>query len=82
MIISKYSNKNALKLTTGIELICKDEKVGKLIFLHLVSGINDMAVGQIAVDNTELYINGPYTLIKIDSGHWLIQESFEEFPNI
>ena len=44
----------------------------------MISGINDMAVGQTAVDNTELYINGPYTLIKIDSGHWLIQESFDE----
>ena len=80
--IKVFKQKNALKASLNwyrANLVKKDERIGKInISTLMISGINDMAVGQIAVDNTELYINGPYTLIKIDSGHWLIQESFEE----
>ena len=44
----------------------------------MIYGINDMAVGETAVDGTEKYIKGPYTIKKIEAGHWLIQESFDK----
>ena len=57
----------------------KGEKIGKInVPTLMIAGTNDMAVGETAVDNTKLYINAPYTLKKIDAGHWLIQESFDE----
>ena len=43
----------------------------------MIYGVNDMAVGQTAVNDTEKYIKAPYTIKKIEAGHWLIQESFD-----
>ena len=37
-----------------------------------------MAIDVKSVDDSEKYLKGKYKIKKIDSGHWLIQESFEE----
>ncbi len=44
----------------------------------IIYGINDMAIDVKSVDNSEKYLKGRYKIEKLDSGHWLIQESFEE----
>jgi len=43
----------------------------------IIYGINDMAIDVISVDNSEKFLKGIYKIEKIDSGHWLIQESFK-----
>ena len=37
-----------------------------------------MAIDVISVDNSEKYLKGKYKIEKLDSGHWLIQESFKK----
>ena len=80
--IDVFSQRNALKTSLHwyrANLAERGEKIGKInVPTLMISGTNDMAVGETAVDNTQLYINAPYTLKKIDAGHWLIQESFDE----
>lgn len=80
--IDVFSQKNALKTSLHwyrANLAESGEKIGKInVPTLMLSGINDMAVGQVAVDNTELYMNEAYTLKKIDAGHWIVQESFDE----
>jgi len=44
----------------------------------IIYGMNDMAIDVKSVDNSEKYLKGRYKIEKLDSGHWLIQESFEE----
>ena len=44
----------------------------------IIYGINDMAIDVISVDNSEKFLKGRYRIEKLNSGHWLIQESFKE----
>ena len=44
----------------------------------IIYGMNDMAIDVKSVDDSEKYLKGKYKIEKLDSGHWLIQESFEE----
>ena len=44
----------------------------------IIYGMNDMAIDVKSVDESEKYLKGGYKIEKLDSGHWLIQESFEE----
>ena len=44
----------------------------------IIYGINDMAIDVISVDNSEKFFKGRYRIEKLNSGHWLIQESFKE----
>ena len=44
----------------------------------IIYGMNDMAIDVKSVDNSEKYLKGRYKIEKLDSGHWLIQESFKE----
>ena len=44
----------------------------------IIYGMNDMAIDVKSVDNSEKFLKGRYKIEKLDSGHWLIQESFEE----
>ena len=44
----------------------------------MIYGINDMAIDVISVDNSEKFFKGRYRIEKLNSGHWLIQESFKE----
>ena len=47
----------------------------------IIYGMNDMAIDVKSVDSSEKYLKGRYKIEKLDSGHWLIQESFEEVSN-
>tara|TARA_Y100001970_G_scaffold195726_1_gene237927 strand:+ start:675 stop:1550 length:876 start_codon:yes stop_codon:yes gene_type:complete len=44
----------------------------------IIYGMKDMAIGVKSVDESEKYLKGKYKIKKINSGHWLIQESFDE----
>jgi len=48
----------------------------------IIYGVNDMAIDVKSVDNSEKFLKGRYKIEKLDSGHWLIQESFEEVSKI
>jgi len=43
----------------------------------IIYGLKDMAIGEKSVDESEKYLIGEYKIEKLESGHWLIQESFE-----
>jgi len=43
----------------------------------IIYGLKDMAIGEKSVDESEKYLKGDYKIEKLESGHWLIQESFE-----
>ena len=45
---------------------------------QLIWGNRDMALGRTGAELTGDYMKGPYRLIELDAGHWLIQESFPE----
>ena len=40
-----------------------------------------MAIAEKSVDESEKFLKGDYRIEKIDSGHWLIQESFDVVSN-
>jgi pimeloyl-ACP methyl ester carboxylesterase len=44
----------------------------------VLQGKNDPYVRQMAFDLAEPYMKGPYRLVEIDAGHWLIQEAYEQ----
>ena len=44
----------------------------------IIYGMNDMAIDVKSVNDSKKYLKGKYKIEKLDSGHWLIQESFEE----
>ena len=44
----------------------------------IIYGMNDMAIDVKSVDNSEKFLKGRYRIEKLNSGHWLIQESFKE----
>ena len=43
----------------------------------IIYGLKDMAIGEKSVDESEKYLKGDYKIEKLETGHWLIQESFE-----
>ena len=47
----------------------------------IIYGLKDMAIGEKSVDESEKYLKGKYKIEKLNSGHWLIQESFEAVSN-
>ena len=47
----------------------------------MIYGTRDMAIGEKGVDETEKFIKSYYRLKKIDSSHWLIQDSFDVVSN-
>ncbi|MDM7999345.1 MAG: alpha/beta hydrolase [Dehalococcoidia bacterium] len=40
----------------------------------LLWGNQDIAVGRVAVERTAQYMKGPYRLVELDGGHWLVQK--------
>ena len=44
-------------------------------------GKKDLAVGEAAAKGTEKYMQGDYTFLELEGGHWLIQTNFEEVRN-
>ncbi len=47
----------------------------------IIYGLKDMAIGEKSVDESEKYLKGEYKIEKLNSGHWLMQESFEAVSN-
>ncbi len=45
--------------------------------LH-IWGKQDMAIGRVATENTRQYMVGPYDLLELDCGHWIVQEAFDQ----
>jgi pimeloyl-ACP methyl ester carboxylesterase len=43
----------------------------------LIWGNQDIAIGRVAVDQTAHYMKGPYRLVELNAGHWLVQEEAE-----
>ena len=41
-------------------------------------GNRDLAIGAFAARANANYVDGPYTFLEIDGGHWLIQENYPE----
>ena len=55
-----------------------DKSIGDIAAPTLIIyGLKDMAIGEKSVDKSENYLKGDYKIEKLESGHWLIQESFE-----
>ena len=84
MQIEKYMNvfsqrkaiTGALNWYRAIEF---DRKIGDIYVPTLmIYGLNDAAIAEKGVDETEKYIKAPYTLKKLNVSHWIMQESFEE----
>ena len=44
----------------------------------LIWGKYDAAIGRKGVQETDKYMRGPYELIELDAGHWLMQEAFHD----
>jgi pimeloyl-ACP methyl ester carboxylesterase len=44
----------------------------------LTWGKNDMAIGRAAVEAGASYMTGPYELLELDCGHWIVQEALED----
>ena len=47
----------------------------------LIWGNMDMAIGRKSVELSEKYMKGPYNLVELYAGHWLIQEDFDKVSN-
>ena len=59
-----------------------NKMIGNIITPTLILyGMKDMAIGEKSVDESEKYLIGDYKIEKLNSGHWLIQESFENISN-
>ena len=59
-----------------------DKSIGDIAASTLIIyGLKDMAIGEKSVDESEKYLKGDYKIEKLNSGHWLIQESFEDVSN-
>ena len=43
----------------------------------LIWGNQDMAIGRTAVERAAQYMKGPYRLVELNAGHWLVQEAPE-----
>jgi pimeloyl-ACP methyl ester carboxylesterase len=43
----------------------------------LIWGNQDIAIGRVAVEQTAQYMKGPYRLVELNAGHWLVQEEAE-----
>lgn len=41
----------------------------------LIWGNRDMAIGRTAVEGAVRFMTGPYRLVELDAGHWLVQEA-------
>jgi pimeloyl-ACP methyl ester carboxylesterase len=44
----------------------------------LLWGKNDLYCRRMSLDYAEPYMTGPYRVVELDAGHWLIQEAYEQ----
>ena len=79
--LSVFSQKNALKTALNwyrATNLKSTRKIGNIFVpVLMIYGKRDIAIGEKAVDETINYIKAPYTLKKINSSHWLVQDSFD-----
>lgn len=79
--LSVFSQKNAIRAALNwyrASNLTGSKQIGKInVPTLMIYGTKDMAIGEKGIDETEKYIKNSYTLKKIDSSHWLIQDSFE-----
>ena len=79
--MSVFSQKNAIKSALNwyrATNLKSETKIGEIeVPTLLIYGNDDMAIASKGVDETHKFINAPYTLKKINSTHWLIQDSYE-----
>ena len=83
--MSVFSQKNAIRSALNwyrATSLKSEKKIGVIeVPTLLIYGENDMAIASKGVDETYKFINAPYTLKKINSTHWLIQDSYEVVYN-
>ena len=76
-----FKQKRALKASLNwyrANMKNDDKSIGDIAAPTLIIyGLKDMAIGEKSVDESEKYLKGDYKIEKLNSGHWLIQESFE-----
>ena len=76
-----FKQKGALKSSLNwyrANMKSDDKSIGDIDTPTLIIyGLKDMAIGEKSVDESEKYLKGDYKIEKLESGHWLIQESFE-----
>ena len=79
--LSVFSQKNALKAAlhwyraTNLK---STRKIGNIFVpVLMIYGKRDIAIGEKAINETINYIKAPYTVKKINSSHWLVQDSFD-----
>ncbi len=76
-----FKQKGALKASLNwyrANMKNDDKSIGDIAAPTLIIyGLKDMAIGEKSVDESEKYLKGEYKIEKLESGHWLIQESFE-----
>ena len=65
---------NVGKITPEVSSLLGDVNVPTV----LIWGKYDPAIGRKGVEGTDKYMQGPYELIELDAGHWLIQEAFHD----
>ena len=80
-----FKQKGALRATLNwyrANINNSSESIGDIYTSTLIIyGRKDMAVAERSVDESEKFLKGEYYIEKIDSGHWLIQESFDVVSN-
>ena len=79
--LSVFSQKNALTATLNwyrATNLKSTRKIGNIFVpVLMIYGKRDIAIGEKAVDETINYIKASYTVKKINSSHWLVQDSFD-----
>ena len=80
-----FKQKGALKASLNwyrANMKNDDKSIGDIAAPTLIIyGLKDMAIGEKSVDESEKYLKGDYKIEKLESGHWLIQESFDSVSN-
>tara|TARA_B100000768_G_scaffold112272_1_gene104000 strand:- start:6800 stop:7675 length:876 start_codon:yes stop_codon:yes gene_type:complete len=80
-----FSQENALKTALHwyrATNLRSARKIGDILVPTLmIYGTKDMAIGEKAVDETAKYIKANYYIKKIQSSHWLIQDSFDKISD-
>ena len=83
--LSVFSQKNALQATLNwyrATNLKSTRKIGNIFIpVLMIYGKRDIAIAEKAVDETINHIKAPYTLKKINSTHWIIQDSFDLVSN-
>jgi pimeloyl-ACP methyl ester carboxylesterase len=60
-------------------LFANDSNTGKVkVPVTFIWGNQDHAIKRSGVDDTKNYVEGEYTFIEMDTGHWIIQEEYQK----